>query len=61
MTILGKLFATQLGYYITVYRKALNFLFIILSKVLDAARRFSDKPPSEMREVTLALSLMGSR
>ncbi len=50
-----------MGYYNTVCRKILNWLIIIFTPPLDAARWFSDKPPSEMREVTLALSLMGSR
>ncbi len=61
MIILVKLFGVDLGYHITAYRNLLNLLFIIFVPPLDAARWFSDKPPSEMREVTLALSLMGSR
>ncbi len=61
MTILVKLLGVDLGYYNTVYFNALKMFDIIFIPALDAARLFSDKPPSEMREVTLALSLMGSR
>ncbi|MDB5665998.1 MAG: hypothetical protein JWS11_2541 [Cypionkella sp.] len=58
---LVKLFVVILGYYNTVYFKPLYMLIIMFDHALDPAMQLGDKPSSEMREVTLALSLMGSR
>ncbi len=49
-----------MGYYNTVYCKHMILFGIICGLALDAVRQLGDKPPSEMRGVTLALSLMGS-
>ncbi|MDB5659542.1 MAG: hypothetical protein JWS10_2157 [Cypionkella sp.] len=58
---LVKLFVVILGYYNTAFFKPLYMLIIMFDHALDAAMQLGDKPSSEMREVTLALSLMGSR
>ena len=57
MTILVELFGTAVGYHDTVYFKHMKSLGIIFVSVLDAAFALRDKPPSEMRGVTLAPAL----
>jgi hypothetical protein len=60
MRILAEFCGPKLGYHITASFKLLKYIDIILLAALDAMRFISDKPPSEMREATLALSFMGS-